>query len=501
MIQLGPADIYNALLVDNVRPPGWKNPTPAGRYNLVVVGAGTAGLVTAAGAAMLGARVALVERDYLGGDCLNTGCVPSKALLRSARAAADVAAIARFGVALPGPAAVELATVMARLRRVRARISAHDSVRRLTDLGVEVFLGPARFTARDALEVGGSRLTFRKAVIATGARPIHPAIPGLADAGFLTSETVFSLTARPSRLAVIGGGPLGCELAQAFRRLGTDVVLVEFGPRLLGREDAEAADLLRTILVRDGVDIRLNTYVTRIETATGEKRIHLRGPGDDVVAVDEILIGVGRAPNVEGLGLDVADVALDPKGVIVVDDRLRTTNPRIYAAGDVCSAQQFTHLADEQARIVIQNSLFLGWRRRSVLVVPRCTYTDPEIAHVGLTDEEAREKRISIDTYRQSLADVDRAVIDDEDDGFVKLHVRRGTGRLVGATIVARHAGEMLNEVTLAMESGLGLATLAHVIHPYPTQAEAIRQAADRYMLARLARFGRLTRAWLALTR
>jgi pyruvate/2-oxoglutarate dehydrogenase complex dihydrolipoamide dehydrogenase (E3) component len=478
-----PHDAFNQTLVERVHPTAWADPEPAARYHLVVIGAGTAGLVTAAGAAGLGAKVALVERDYFGGDCLNFGCVPSKAILRAARAIADVRNAAQFGVRIEGAIHADFAAQMERMRRLRAEISVNDSVQRFRDLGVDVFLGAAKFTAADALEVNGKKLRFWRAVIATGARAAYLPIPGLAEAGFLTNETIFNLTQLPPRLAVIGAGPVGCELAQAFARFGAQVTLLDVSPHILPREEPAAAVLLETVLARDGIQLRLGVQVHRIERQHGDKVLHLND--GETVRCDAILLAVGRAPNVENLGLEAAGVQYDKKGV-GVDDRLRTSNSRIYAAGDVCSRYQFTHAADALARIAIQNALFHGRRRVSSLVMPWCTYTDPEIAHVGLYEHEATAKELAVDTFTQDMAQVDRAILDGETEGFVKVVARKGTDRILGATIVARHAGEMISEATLAITAGVGLRKLSETIHPYPTQAEALHKIGDAYNRARL---------------
>jgi len=502
-LTLPPWDSYNQTLVSLVHPPDWKNPTPAPRYNLVVIGGGTAGLVTAAGAAGLGARVALVEKYLLGGDCLNVGCVPSKSMIRSSRAAADVRDAERFGVRVPPGVEIDFAAAMARMRKVRADISPHDSAKRFARLGVDVFLGAARFSGPDAVEVGGQQLRFKRAVIATGARAVQLPIEGLAAAGFLTNETVFSLTERPRRLAVIGGGPLGCELAQAFQRLGSQVVLFHKHHRLLNREDDDAAELLQKTFLRDGIRLVLDSQIKRIERKPGEKVIYCIAQGrEESVAVDEILVGTGRAPNVEGLNLEGVGVQYDSREGVKVDDQLRTTNPRIYAAGDVCLRWKFTHAADFTARIVIQNALFFGRKKLSSLNLPRVTYTDPEIAHTGLSEHEAREQGISLSTFTRPFGEVDRALCDGETNGFVKIHVRKGTDEILGATIVARHAGEMISEISVAMAARLGLGKLASVIHPYPTQAEAIRQCGDAYNRTRLTPgVKKLFQHWLAWTR
>ena len=498
-----PHDVHNATLVSNVRPPDWQNPEPAPRYNLVVIGAGTAGLVTAAGAAGLGAKVALVERHLLGGDCLNVGCVPSKCIIRSSRVYADIKDAGKFGLRIPEGAGVDFPAVMERMRRLRARISFHDSAKRFQELGVDVFLGEGRFAGPGTVEVAGKTLRYKRAVIATGTRPVHPAIPGLAEAGFLTNETVFSLTERPRRLAVIGGGPIGCELAQAFRRLGCEVILFHSASHILNREDSDAAEIIQQSFIRDGIRLILDCKTKRVEKKNGEKVIHFECQGNEEgVAVDEILAGVGRAPNVEGLNLESVGVKYDKREGVAVNDRLQTTHPSIYAAGDICLKYKFTHTADATARIVIQNALFAGRKKQSALTVPWCTYTDPEIAHVGMYERDAREKGIPVDTFMRPLNEVDRAIADGEEEGFVKIHVRKGTDEILGATIVARHAGEMISEVTLAMVGNLGLKTLTNVIHTYPTQAEAIKQVADAYNRTRLTPLVKgLFARWLAWRR
>ncbi len=483
-----PRDALNEALVANAHPPEWANPAPAPRYNLVVLGAGTAGLVTALGAAGLGAKVALVERHLLGGDCLNVGCVPSKCLIRSSRVVADLRDAEAYGVRKGGSEA-DFPAVMERMRRLRSRISVHDSAERVRSLGVDLFFGQGRFVSEDAVEVEGRVLRFRKAVIATGARAVQPPVPGLVEAGFLTNETVFSLTERPRRLAVFGAGPLGCELAQAFRRLGSEVTIIERHGQFLAREDPDAARILADSFRRDGIRMLLNTEVQSVERTAAGKLLHTVTDVPEVIAVDEILVGAGRAPNVEDLGLEKVGVVFDSRAGVVVNDRLQTTNPRVYAAGDVCLRHKFTHTADASARIVIQNALFWGRKRLSALTVPWCTYTDPEIAHVGLYERDAEEQGIALATFSVPLDDVDRAVLDGESEGFVKIQVRKGTDRIIGATIVARHAGEMISEISLAMVGGLGLRTIAAVIHPYPTQAEGIKRAADAFNRSRLTPF------------
>jgi pyruvate/2-oxoglutarate dehydrogenase complex dihydrolipoamide dehydrogenase (E3) component len=504
MLNLSPDDQHNTKLVANVGPAEWKNPAPEGRYNLVVLGAGTAGLVAAAGAAGLGARVALIERSLMGGDCLNVGCVPSKAIIRSGHAAHDVRAADRFGIRVPDGVEIDFASVMRRMRQIRADISPHDSARRFSEhYGIDVFFGSARFLGPDTASVGNTILHFKKAVIATGARAVVPPIPGLPEAGFLTNHNVFNLTEKPGRLAVIGGGPIGSELAQTFARLGTEVTIVEMGDQFLAREDRDAAEILMASLSADGVAVRLSTTLCEVQSTEDGKRLLLDTPdGDRALTVDEILVGVGRTPNVEGLDLEAAGVAYDRRGV-TVDDFLRTSNPRIFASGDVCLPQKFTHTADAASRAVIQNALFPGPKKRvSKLVIPWCTYTDPEIAHVGLYPHEAEDLGIEFDTWEVPMSEVDRALTDDESEGFLKVHLKRGSDTILGATIVSRHAGEMISEITTAMVAGFGLGSFSNVIHPYPTRAEAVRKAADAYNRTKLTpRVAGLMKRWFAWTR
>jgi len=502
-VTVEPADQHNRNLVENVHPSSWTNPDPSGRYNLVVVGTGTAGLVTAAGAAGLGAKVALVEKHLLGGDCLNVGCVPSKALLRAARAHADARDAGEYGVAVPPGVRIDFDAVMERMRRLRASLSHHDSAHRFRELGVDVYLGAGRFTGPHSMNVGGKMLRFKKACIATGARAKAPPIPGLEAAGHLTNETVFSITQLPWRLAVIGGGPIGCELSQAFARFGSKVTLLQSAERILPRDDAECAARVEASLRRDGVEVICRTRVLEASRVSGGKKVQYEAGGRvHEIEVDEILVGVGRAPNVQGLGLEEAGVEYDEARGVRVNDRLQTSNPDIYAAGDICSAYQFTHTADALARIVIQNALFKGRARASKLVVPWCTYTDPELAHVGMYPEDAEKTGIQVATFTQEFKEVDRAVLDGEEGGLAKIHVAKGTDRILGATILARHAGEMVSEITVAMTGGLGLKALSKTIHPYPTQSEALRKIGDAYQRTRLGPWvKKIFGSWLAWTR
>jgi pyruvate/2-oxoglutarate dehydrogenase complex dihydrolipoamide dehydrogenase (E3) component len=472
----------DAELVNHVHPPSWLNPTPAPAYDLVVLGGGTAGLVSAVGAAGLGARVALIERHLLGGDCLNTGCVPSKALIRSARAIGELKRAGSLGV-ITDKLHVDFAAVMQRMRRRRAEIAVHDSAERLRDLGIDVFFGSARFADARTVVVDRHRLHFRRAVIATGGRPAAPPIPGLEAVPFLTNETVFSLTELPRRLLVIGAGPIGCELAQSFARFGSQVTVFDQVPQVLPREDVDAAAIVRQHLEQDGVRFELGARIERCSEAVGEIRVHYRHNGNREldsasVAGNALLVAAGRAPNIETLNLEAAGVAATPEGV-TVDDRLQTSNRRIYASGDVCSPYKFTHAADAMSRIVLQNALFYGWRKASALVIPWVTFTDPALAHVGVSESDAATSGGRLQSITIPLGQIDRAVIDEEVDGFVRVHHERG--RLRGCTIVAPDAGEMIGQVAYAMTHGGTLSALSSTIHPYPTYAEALGKAGDTY--------------------
>lgn len=478
-------DPHDRVLIENCHPAGHVNPEPAGRYNLVAIGAGAAGLVSAGGAASLGGRAAIIERSLMGGDCLNIGCVPSKAVIRAARAVYDARTGGRFGISVD--ADFNFGHAMERMRRLRARISPNDSVRRFREeFGVDVYLGQASFVSPSEIEVGGRKLSFSKAVIATGGRPAEPPIPGLSEAGFHTNENIFTLTELPRRMVVIGGGPIGCELAQAFRRFGSSVTVITDSDRILPREDSDAVAIIEEQLLSEGVTLLAGAEVTGVEIRGSERIVFSKRDG--VVSetpCDLILVAAGRVPNIEGLNLEAAGVRYDSSGVIV-DDFLRTSNSSIYAAGDICSRYKFTHVADAMARTALRNSLFFGRARMSSLVIPWVTYTDPEIAHVGMYEADARAAGIDVGTISELFEDVDRAILDGDDDGFARVHYDRRSGKIIGGTIVARHAGEMIGELTLAITSGLKMSALSETIHPYPTQAEVLRKIGDAYNRTRL---------------
>ena len=477
MPNVTPLDLYNKKLLDNVHPSDWQNPVPEGHYTLVVIGAGTAGLVTASVAAGLGAKVALIERELMGGDCLNVGCVPSKALISSARRIQQIKTSADYGVTVAEPH-VDFPAVLERMRKLRASISPVDSAARYADLGVDVYYGEAQFVESNQIEVGKEILTFAKAVICTGARPVIPDIPGLDENEILTNETVFNLTELPESLAVIGSGPIGCEMAQTFAAFGSQVTLICSGKEILSNDDPDAAAFVRKQLEADGVTI-----------LSGGKKLKA-GPGRRLVidsdtspldqTFDQILVATGRKPNVESLNLKAAEISFSEKGIEVTDE-LQTTNENVFAAGDVASKYKFTHAADFMARTVIQNALFFGSKKVSDLVIPWCTYTTPELAHVGITSQEIEEKDLKVDTFTQSFEDIDRAILEGETEGFVRVHLQQGTDKILGGTIVSKNAGDLISQLSQAMTHNLSLGDLSKVISPYPTQAEAIRKLGDTY--------------------
>jgi pyruvate/2-oxoglutarate dehydrogenase complex dihydrolipoamide dehydrogenase (E3) component len=456
--------------------------------DLCVIGAGSAGLSLAAGAVQMGASVVLIEKHRMGGDCLNTGCVPSKALLAAAHAAAAARRAARFGIgAAP---VVDFATVAAHVHRTIATIAPHDSEERFRALGVEVIRAAARFTAPDTVEAGGERIRARRFAIATGSRAAIPPIPGLDATPFLTNETVFGLAELPRHLVVLGGGPIGVEMAQAFRSLGAEVTLVERAA-LLPRDEPEAAGVLRRRLAEEGVTLLEGQEVVAASREGEEAVLTLSGPeGARRVAGSHLLLAAGRAPNTEGLGLDAAGIAATPRG-ITVDARLRTTNPRVLALGDVAGGPQFTHVAGYHAGIAIRNILFGLPGKVDYRALPWVTYTDPEIAQVGLTETAARAAGHAAKAITVPLSGNDRAVAEGATEGFVKL-VLGARGRILGGTIVAPHAGETIGLIGLAIHRNLGPAALAGMIAPYPTVAEAVKRAAGAHFTPSL--FGARTR-------
>ena len=493
-IVLLPDDVHNRELVGHVHPPDWHNPEPRDRYHLVVVGAGTGGLVSAAIAAGLGGRVALVERHLMGGDCLNFGCVPSKAVISSARrvhAARSGATNGRPGMGAGGAvtgngAGSDFTAAMERMRRLRAGIGPVDGAPRFAGLGVDVFLGHGEFTAPDRLRVDGRELHFRRAIIATGARAALIPVPGLDGPNVYTNETIFSLTELPPRVIVIGAGPIGVELSQTFARFGSQVTVVHADPHPLPREDQDAAAIVTRAIESDGVRVLNAAAVRAARREDGATVLEVEHAGKKKeLAAEVVLVAAGRAPNVAGMGLEAAGVAYDRTG-IQVDDRLRTTAKRIYAVGDVASRYQFTHAADHQARIAVQNALFFGRGRASRLVIPWATYTEPEIAHVGLYRDEAIAAGHEVETITIPFDDIDRAILEGEREGFFRVHLKKGSDRILGATLVSAHAGDMIGEITLAMTAGIGLGKLGSTIHPYPTRSDIFARAANAWRKQKL---------------
>jgi pyruvate/2-oxoglutarate dehydrogenase complex dihydrolipoamide dehydrogenase (E3) component len=466
-----------------VRPPGWKNPKPQKLYDLIVVGGGPAGLAAAEFARRQGRSVALLERHYLGGNSLNSGSIPSKAIIGAARVLASMRDDEDYGAMAFDRPLTDFAAVMARMRRIRARIAEYHAADRLCAQGVDVFFCNARFEGPNVVRAGDTRLSYEKAIVATGARPRASNIPGLDEIGYLTSESIFGLTELPKRLGVIGGGPLGCELAQAFCRLGSRVTILQNDPKFLPQEEREAAELLSMSMSRDGVETRLNTTVVGARIESGAKLLDT--VNEDVecsIAVDEVMLSIGRVPNVEDLGLESAGIDFEATRGIEVDDFLGTTNVDVYAAGDVCNSHQFTNVAETSARLAVQNALGARIGRQSQLTIPSCTYCDPEIAHIGMHIREARRQSIPVKCFTVMMQDVDRAMTDGQDDGFVKLYVREGTDTILGATIVATRASELINEMSVIMSVGMGMRQLATVLHTYPAQSDAIRLAAMAFV-------------------
>ena len=476
-------------------------PKGSGIYNVVVIGAGTAGLVTAAGTAGLGGRVALIERHRMGGDCLNFGCVPSKALISSARVLQTIRRAADWGVGAAAPEA-DFCRIFERMRERRAHLAPHDSPERFESLGVDVFRGEARFLSPHEVEVGGVKLRARHFVIATGTRARRPPIPGLEKVGAFTNETIFDeLKKKPARLLVLGGGPIGCELAQALARFGVQVTLVQRGRQLLPKEDADAAELLLQTLQSEGVAVLANAEVQGLDARGERGGVAAIRAGETTRAVefDALLLAAGRTPNIESLQLEMAGVRASTRGV-EVNDYLQSSQPHIFAAGDITGRFLFTHTADYQARIVVRNILMplqLLRQRADCSVVPWCTYTDPEIARVGLNEREAIEQGIAYDLYRQAMAGVDRAVVENATAGFAKVLTGRGTDRILGATIVGERAGDLLQPLVLAMHAKLGLGRVAAAIHPYPTFVEVARKAGDAYNKTRLTPRAKRLFQWL----
>jgi pyruvate/2-oxoglutarate dehydrogenase complex dihydrolipoamide dehydrogenase (E3) component len=478
-----PIDPENQILLANEHPSNWVNPCPKKIYDLIVIGAGPAGLVSAITARDQGKSVALIERDLIGGECMNIGCIPSKAILRTSRLYADMLNAENFGAEVPNDISINFDMLMARMRRIRTQISGHISVKELHKKGIDLFFGQARFDSSRSIRVDNCSLRFKKSIIATGSEPEIPAIPGLAEAGYLTDKTIFNLSSCPESLLVIGGGALGCELAQAFARFGTKVTIVQTNPFFLNNVERDGAQILSDALADDGIGIFLNSEVSKIQS-DGSKKIIEIATADTrtTVTVTHILVGIGQVPNTRDLGLDAANVSVADTGHIIVDAFLRTSNSRIYGVGNICAEEQFAHIPDALARIAAENALFNKREKVDTSSVPWCIYTDPELAHIGLQVKEAREQKIPVKTFTILLHQVTRAIADSEDVGFVKIHVKEGTDQILGATLVSRHAGDIMNIISLAIKSKIGLAKLATINYPYPTQGNAIKMAAVAYL-------------------
>jgi pyruvate/2-oxoglutarate dehydrogenase complex dihydrolipoamide dehydrogenase (E3) component/uncharacterized membrane protein YdjX (TVP38/TMEM64 family) len=455
-------------------------------YNLAVVGAGSAGLVTAYIGAAVKAKVALIEKHRMGGDCLNTGCVPSKALIRSARLVADARQSGRYGIAR-AEVQFDFAQVMQRVQDVIGQIEPHDSVERYTGLGVDVMQGTARLVSPWEVEVDGRRISARNIVIATGARPLVPTLPGLDTVDYLTSDNVWALRELPQRLVVLGGGPIGAELAQCFARFGSAVTIVEMAPRLLPREDEDAAQVLATALQAEGLKLATGHRAVRVESSDGAHRLVCEQEGREVeLPFDRLLIALGRRPNTEGFGLEELGVTLGERNTVAVDGLLRSNFPNIYACGDVAGPYQFTHVASHQAWYAAVNALLAPfWSfRADYRVIPWATFTDPEVARVGLSEDEARAQGVEHEVTRYDIGDLDRAIADGAARGFVKVLTPPGKDKILGATIVGPEAGNLVAEFVLAMKHGLGLNKLLGTIHIYPTLMEANKYAAGAWKRA-----------------
>lgn len=492
-VNVTPLDEHNVRLLDNVKPTDWKNPSAKKHYNLVAIGAGAGGLVSSSIAAGLGGTVALIEKHLLGGDCLNVGCVPSKALIRSAHTIKAIKTCNEFGVKVNGSVDVDFPGIMQRMRRLRADISPNDSADNYSKTkGVDVFQGEAKFVSPNQVEVDGQVLKFSRCVIASGGRPAVPPIPGIDSVPYITNESLFNLTELPKRFGVIGAGPIGLEMAQSFAIFGSEVHVFLRRGDILAKEDPEAARIVEKELVNDGIVFEKHTKYEKIEKGEdGSIKVFYSTKGEDgtkVLEVDQLLVSAGRAPNVQGLDLEKADVVYDGKAGIQVNDYLQTSNSKIYAVGDCCTKYQFTHVADFMARLAVRNMFFFGRGKFSNLIIPWATYTSPEIAHVGLYEADAQKRGIKYKVYMKEFEDNDRAILDGNlaKTGFVKIMCKGSTDEIIGATVVAEHAGEMISELTVAMQHKVKLGQIANVIHPYPTQAEAIRQAGDLFNKTRL---------------
>ncbi len=470
-------------------------------YNVAVIGAGTAGLVTAAGTAALGGCVALIERNKMGGDCLNFGCVPSKALISSARLIQQIRESEKWGLDRQEPRFV-FERVFERMRARRAKIAPNDSQDRLESLGVDVFRGEAHFVSPHEIEVDGQRLRAKNFVIATGSRAAIPKIEGIDHVPFFTNETIFDeLKQMPERMIVLGGGPIGCELGQVLARLGVKVTILQRASQLLPREDSDVAEFLQRQLEHEDVRIEFGAEAKSVARQDNSVRLNcLRKDGSGFqLNADALLVAAGRVPSIDKLNLNAGGVRFNERGVIV-NEYLQTSQPHIYAAGDIAGSFQFTHLADAHARVVVRNILMplqLLRQKTETAVLPWVTYTDPEIAHVGFGEKEAKHKNVQYDLFVVALEEVDRAVVESEEAGFAKILTVKGSDKILGVTIVGARAGDLIHEFVLAMKAGIGLGTIASTIHAYPTFAELARKAGDKYNRTRLTPRAKKVFTWL----
>ncbi|CAI2361352.1 unnamed protein product [Moneuplotes crassus] len=478
-------DKHNREVLDNCRPLNWTNPSSDVKYDMVAIGGGAGGLVSSITAAVSGAKSAIIERNLMGGDCLNTGCVPSKAFIKAAKVAHTCRNASKFGVMFEGEMKIDFARVMERMREVRAEIAEHDSVYKFAKkYGIDMYLGDAKFLNEGEIDVNGQTLKFEKCSIATGGHPYVPDIEGLSDFPYLTSENVFNITEQPNHLVIIGAGPIGCELGQSFARFGTRVTMLSKTNRFLPKEDPDAAAFLHQSLMDDGVNIVFNAEPTKIQVtkspgklwnpeAKFEMEININGISETIKG-DSILVAAGRRPNVHGLGLEEAGVEYDHTRGVHVDDYCMTTNKDIYAVGDVCSPYQFTHNSDIMAKNAAKNALFSGREKSSEVIMSWCTYTDPELAHIGKYPSEMDKEGIEYDTYKYDISNNDRAICDGV-IGLIKIHCQKDTDKILGGTIVGGPAGDMVSQIAQAMYNKVGLSSMGAVVHPYPTYGEAFK--------------------------
>lgn len=468
---------FQKKVKENIFPSDWVNPKVKDEYDLLVIGGGPGGMTAAITAQSLGARTAIVEKEHFGGECFSYGCIPSKAFIRSSRIAHTVRNASEYGVEV-SQWEIDFNQVIQRVHDLQLCIAPHDSAAHLKSLGLDVFLGEGRFISHRELVVADQKIRFKKAIISTGTQPIPLNIPGIDSSDYLTNQTIFNIVDLPKRLAVIGGGPIGCELAQAFLRFGSEVNLIVRGQHLLPNDDFMASTILQNVFEKERMRMFMQTQVVRVEKRGKEKLLYLSSHKDPII-VDEILVAIGRKPIVEGLNLENANVVYDFKAGIKVGDYLETSNPDIYGAGDSSSSYKFTHISKELNKIAVFNALNGNKRKISSLIIPWCTYTDPEIAHIGLSEIDAKELGIHVEIVTVEMEKVDRAILDGETTGFVKLIVKEGTDQIIGATLMAAHAGDMISELSVAINSEQPLSSLLKAIHPFPTQGQILRMAAE----------------------